>query len=85
MNRSYFGATFKKKTGKTPKEYIDEKRLSVAAMMMEEFGYTVTQAALATGYSDVMCFSKMYKKHFGKSPRNSVKKKSPRGETIILK
>jgi len=85
MNRSYFGATFKKKTGKTPKEYIDEKRLSVAAMMMEEFGYTATQAALATGYSDVMCFSKMYKKHFGKSPRNSVKKKSPRGETIILK
>ena len=85
MNRSYFGAQFKKKTGKTPKEYIDETRLSAAAMMMTDLGYTATQAALATGYSDVMCFSKMYKKHFGKPPRSSIKKKSAGGGTIILK
>ncbi len=85
MNRSYFGAQFKKKTGKTPKEYIDETRLSVAAMMMSDLGYTATQAALATGYSDVMCFSKMYKKHFGKPPRSSMKQKTMHGGTIILK
>lgn len=85
MNRSYFGAQFKKYTGKTPKEYIDETRLSIAAMMMTELGYTATQAALATGYSDVMCFSKMYKKHFGKPPSRSIKKKTVQGGTIILK
>ena len=85
INRSYFGAQFKKKTGKTPKAYIDETRLSVAAMMMTDLGYTATQAALATGYSDVMCFSKMYKKHFGKPPRSSIKKRSVSEGTIILK
>ncbi|MBQ4557334.1 MAG: AraC family transcriptional regulator [Clostridia bacterium] len=85
LNRSYFGANFKKKTGKSPKEYIDETRMSAAAMMMTELGYTATQAALATGYSDVMCFSRMYKKHFGKPPRKSIEKRSPKGGSIILK
>lgn len=85
VNRSYFGTKFKKKTGKTPKEYIDDIRLSAAAKMMNELGYTATQAAFATGYSDVMCFSKMYKKHFGKSPRNSIKTRTAHGGTIVLK
>ena len=85
MNRSYFGVLFKKKTGKSPKAYIDETRLSIAAMMMTELGYTATQAALATGYNDVMCFSKMYKKHYGKPPRSSIKKRSSHDGSIILK
>ena len=84
VNRSYLGVQFKKKVGKTPKEYIDSIRLSTAAMMIAELGYTVTQAALATGYSDVMSFSKMYKKHFGKSPRGSIKNNS-KERTIMLK
>jgi AraC-like DNA-binding protein len=73
-----------RKTGKTPKQYIDELRLSNAAMLMTEFGYTVTQAGLAVGYSDVMTFSKMYKRHYGKSPRASMKKPSMKSKTMIL-
>ncbi len=76
LDRSYFGARFKKHTGKTPKEYIDECRMSSATMLMHELGYTATQAALAVGYSDVMAFSKMFKKHYGKSPREFFKSKT---------
>lgn len=85
LNRSYFGALFKKRTGKTPKEYIDECRLSAATKLMSALGYTVTQAALATGYGDVMRFSKMYKRHYGISPRQSIQKRSAQGKTIYLK
>lgn len=85
LNRSYFGALFKKRTGKTPKEYIDECRLSAATKLMSELGYTVTQAALATGYGDVMRFSKMYKRHYGISPRQSIQKRSAQGKMIHLK
>ncbi|MBQ7661446.1 MAG: helix-turn-helix domain-containing protein [Clostridia bacterium] len=85
LNRSYFSAQFKKETGKTPKAYIDELRMSAAVMMMTELGYTVGQAALATGYSDVLCFSKMYKRRFGVAPRESLKHRSPGGGTILLK
>ena len=85
MNRSYFGARFKKKTGVSPKEYIDSTRLSTASMMLCELGYTVTQAALATGYADIMSFSRMYKKHFGVSPRTSADAHAKGKKTIVLR
>ncbi|MBQ9429644.1 MAG: AraC family transcriptional regulator [Clostridia bacterium] len=82
LNRSYFGALFKKKTGKTPKAYIDGYRLSIATKLICEFGYSVTQAAYATGYGDRTVFSKTYKKHFGIPPGAAHPKK---GGTIRLK
>lgn len=86
LNRSYLGARFKKKTGKTPKEYIDEFRLSTAAKLMGELGYNATQASVAVGYSDAATFSRMFKKHYGKSPRESFKARGGKdSRTLILK
>lgn len=86
LNRSYLGARFKKQTGKTPKEYIDEFRLSSAAKLMCEFGYNATQASVAVGYSDAATFSRMFKKHYGKSPRESIKSRSRKdSRTFLLK
>ncbi len=83
MNRSYFGAKFKAKTGKSPKKYIDSIRLSTATKLIHEFGYSVSQAANYVGYSDRTVFSKMYKKYYGISPKAGTSNK--KGKTIILK
>lgn len=68
LDRSYFSTLFKKVMDMSPQKYLNNFRLEKAVKFMTEYDYTVTQAALSTGYSDVFSFSKMFKRHFGVSP-----------------
>lgn len=68
LNRSYFSTLFKQYTGVSPQVYLLNFRLNKAARLLTEQGYSVTQAALSTGYSDVFTFSKMFKKKFACPP-----------------
>ena len=68
LNRSYFSSLFRKKTGKSPQQYLTEYRLERACQLMSEHGYSPGQAALSTGYADIFSFSRMFKRHFGISP-----------------
>lgn len=75
LNRSYFSTIFKEQVGISPQKYLSNFRLSKAANLITEYGYTATQAALSTGYADVFTFSKMFKRKYGVSP-SAYKKKS---------
>ena len=72
LERTYFSVLFKKKTGITPKEYLKNYRMSMAASLLSRGDVPVSVAAHSVGYSDIFTFSKMFKKHFGISPREYV-------------
>lgn len=69
INASHLSAVFKKETGKTVTEYINGKRMSLAAHLLKNTNLQIQSVALNCGIMDVQYFSKLFKKEFGKTPR----------------
>lgn len=65
---------FKKATGKTVVQYINEHRIRRVRELILE-GETVSQAAYACGFNNLSFFTKIFKKHVGISPSEYKKKK----------
>ncbi len=74
LNRSYFSAIFKSKTGVSPGKYLLNFRMEQAAQLLKKHGCSVTVTANSVGYSDVFTFSKMFKRVYGCSPNTYTKK-----------
>lgn len=73
LERTYFSAMFKQKTGISPKQYLIKKRMEVAASLMKNNSISVTVASNSVGYGDAFAFSKMFKKFYGVSPKEYAK------------
>ncbi len=69
LDRSYFSGLFREEVGKTPKQYLREVRMQQAADHLLNRDYTVTEIAMSVGYPDVFTFSRVFRNHFGMSPR----------------
>lgn len=74
LNRKYFCTIFSKQIGVSPSEYLINLRLNKAAELMTTYQESPTTAAMSVGYDDIYHFSKIFKKHFGLSPREYCKK-----------
>lgn len=74
LSRSYFCRIFKEQMGQSPQEYLVGHRLDAAAALLAEQGLSQKETALRVGYSDVCTFSRMFKRKFGVSPGEYVKR-----------
>jgi len=69
FTESYFCRFFKGATGRTLFEYLNEYRCHMAQSRLENSKDSITEIALETGFSSVSYFSRIFKGHFGLSPR----------------
>ncbi len=74
LDRTYFSSLFHQRMGVSPKQYLMNYRME-QAMFFLRHGYSITVTAYSVGYQDVYTFSKMFKRHFGKSPSHYRKQK----------
>lgn len=73
---------FKEEVGKTPKQLIDEHRLSIARELLTESDLSVAQIAFASGFSSVRRFNDAFKDKFKTSPRR-VRKKGDLNKGVV--
>ena len=59
--------------GISPKRFIHEYRLKIAAQMLSEGRMTVGEVADATGFNSLSYFSKAFRKRYGKIPSQMKK------------
>ncbi len=69
LSKEYVAHIFKKETGKTVTDYINERRLFIAKEMILSTNYSLTYIASRVGYDNYSYFSKIFKAQFGITPR----------------
>lgn len=72
LSEYHFFRLFKNAFGITPQQYLIRQRVSHAKILLHTGNFSVTEAATATGFSDVYSFSKTFKKHLGVSPSKAT-------------
>ena len=77
INASYLSALFKKETGVTLTEYINQKRMKQAARLLTTTRLQIQTISQYCGISDVNYFSKLFKKYAGKTPNEFRKEVRP--------
>ncbi len=67
-NPSYFGQLFKECFGQTPTEFIAQKRLEKAKLLLEEENNSIESISQSIGFKDLKQFYKLFKDYTGITP-----------------
>lgn len=67
MSLNTFERNFKMCVGMSPRDYIRQKRLDKASLLLVK-GHSVHEACMQCGFSDYSQFISLFKKQFGKTP-----------------
>lgn len=68
INESYFSSLFRKETGKTFTNFVNEKRVEHAKKLLSSTSLQIQTVAQHCGILDVNYFTKLFKKHTGTTP-----------------
>ena len=68
MSETYFRKLFLLEFGISPSKYIRNKRLIFARDLLNSGEFSVTDAAITSGFNDISYFSREYKKMWGVNP-----------------
>lgn len=77
MSIPHLSAEFKRFYGDSPINYLIGLRLQQARYLLLDQQLQITEIARRVGYDDLFHFSKLFKKHFGLSPR-AMRNRPPR-------
>lgn len=69
LSRFYFHRLFTRIYRKTPHQYLTQKRLEAARMMLEKEGIRVTDVCNRIGFDSLGSFSSLFRKQNGYSPQ----------------
>ena len=70
----YISALFKKETGFSFTDYLQNRRLEEACRLLKETSLPISEIAERVGYQNIKFFGKLFKKFTGLSPREYRKK-----------
>jgi len=70
VDRSTLFRLFKRYSGMSPKEYIDQRRFETARRLLADSNVAISKVAEACGFSEQHYFSRAFRKRFGVTPRD---------------
>jgi AraC family transcriptional regulator, arabinose operon regulatory protein len=73
LSESHLSKIFRNKTGLSPFEYFINLKMQEAIRLITNKSLRIKEVAFALGYEDPLYFSRLFKKHIGKSPGTFVK------------
>lgn len=82
FNYDYLRKLFQKEMGMTPLKYMVDLRMKKAKSMLAAAWtreYSVAEVAESCGFSDALYFSRVFKKYYGCSPSEFVKRRREQG------
>lgn len=68
-NPNYLSKEIKKRTGKTFKDFLQEKRLVQSAYLLTHTSLLIDQIAESVGYNNMSYFYKIFREKYGMNPR----------------
>lgn len=68
MNANYLGQAFKQQTGKTFREYLNDKRIEEAKRLLRQSNMSITDVAVHSGYLSADYFISQFKRMTGTAP-----------------
>ena len=67
-NASYLSNLFKRETGITLTNFINQQKIRLAAQYLKESQLSIAQVSERVGIQDVNYFTRVFKKHMGVTP-----------------